>query len=189
MFIFMILMLERRENMKSTGIVRRIDELGRIVIPKEIRKTLKIREGDNLEIYVEKGSIILCKFSHLNSLTSIANKITSIVSPMIRRNILVVDLDHVISCSKSIESDYLNQSISNQLIKLILNRKNYAQYSLENISFIPLVSTQSSYVICPILADSDILGAVILFDSKPLNEADFIVGEILSSFMVKEVEE
>ena len=54
--------------MKSTGIVRRIDELGRIVIPKEIRKNLKIREGDTLEIYVEKSSIILRKFSHLNSL-------------------------------------------------------------------------------------------------------------------------
>lgn len=175
--------------MKSTGIVRRIDELGRVVIPKEIRKTLKIREGDNLEIYVDKNSVILRKFSHLNSLTSTASKITSIVSHMIHKNILIVDLDHVIACSKSIESDYLNQSISNQLLKLIMNRKVYNQYSLEKVSFIPLISIESSYVVCPILSDSDILGAVILFDSNPLNETDSVVGQILSSFMVKEVEE
>lgn len=182
-------MIERREDMKSTGIVRRIDELGRVVIPKEIRKTLKIREGDNLEIYVEKGSVILRKFSHLNNLTSLANKIVSTVFSMIHKNILIVDLDHVIACSKNIESEYLNQSISSQLLKLIMNRKSYSQYSLEKISFIPLVSTESSYVVCPILVDSDILGAVILFDSTPLNETDSLVGKILSSFMVKEVEE
>lgn len=185
----MILMLEGREDMKSTGIVRRIDELGRVVIPKEIRKTLKIREGDNLEIYVEKESIILRKFSHLTNLTSIANKITSIASSMIHRNILIVDLDHVISCNKNIESDYFNQSISNQLLKLIMTRKSYHQYSLEKISFIPLITTESSYIIFPILSDSDILGAVILFDSISLNETDSIVGEILSSLMIKEIEE
>lgn len=175
--------------MKSTGIVRRIDELGRVVIPKEIRKTLKIREGDSLEIYVEKNSIILRKFSHLNNFTSTAERMVSIVSNTLKKNIIIVDLDHVLACSKNLEEDYLNQSISSQLVNLMMSRKNSGQFSLETVSFIDTVEEKCSYVMSPILVDSDVLGAVILFDQKSLEGSDSLISQMLSSFFVKTLEE
>lgn len=189
MLLFTILIVERGKKMKSTGIVRRIDELGRVVIPKEIRKTLKIREGDTLEIYVEKDSIILRKFSHLNNLSSTAKKMVSIVSNTLKKNIIIVDLDHVLACSKNLEETYLNQSISSQLLNLVMSRKNDQQFSIEHISFIDTVEEKCSYVMSPILVDSDVLGAIILFDENPLEESDVLISQILSSFFVKTVEE
>ena len=175
--------------MKSTGIVRRIDELGRVVIPKEIRKTLKIREGDSLEIYVEKNSIILRKFSYLNNFTSTAERMVSIVSNTLKKNIIIVDLDHVLACSKNLEEEYLNQSISSKLVNLVMSRKNSGQFSLESISFIDAIEEKCSYVMSPIIVDSDVLGAVILFDQAPLEESDSLISQMLSSFFVKTVEE
>jgi len=175
--------------MKSTGIVRRIDELGRVVIPKEIRKTLKIREGDSLEIYVEKNSIVLSKFSHLNNFSSTAKKMVLIVSSILKKNIIIVDLDHVLACSKDLEEDYLSRPISSQLLNLLMSRKSSSQFSLESVSLIDGVVEECSYVISPILVDSDVLGAVILFDQSPLGESDLLISQILSSFFIKTVEE
>lgn len=175
--------------MKSTGIVRRIDELGRIVVPKEIRKTLKIREGDTLEIYVENNSIILRKFSHLNNFTSTANNIVSIATMILRKNILIVDLDHVIACSKNLETDYLNQSLSSNFLNLVTSRKSYLQSSLEKYSFIDSIEEVCSYSVSPILVDSDVLGAVVLFNDSPLMESDSLISQMLSSFLIKTVEE
>jgi len=189
MFLFTILIVERGKKMKSTGIVRRIDELGRVVIPKEIRKTLKIREGDTLEIYVEKDFIILKKFSHLNNLSSTAKKMVSIVSNTLKKNIIIVDLDHVLACSKNLEDDYLDKPISSQLVNLLMNRKNEKQFSIEPISFIDTVEERCSYVMSPILVDSDVLGAIILFDENPLEESDSLISQMLSTFFIKTVEE
>lgn len=182
-------MVERGKKMKSTGIVRRIDELGRIVIPKEIRKTLKIRESDTLEIYVEKDSIILKKFSHLNNLNSTAERVVSIISNILKKNILVVDLEHVLACSKNLEELYLNQSISSELIDLIMSRKMEQQFSIESFSFIDNLEETCGYIISPILVDSDVLGAIILFDDEPLTESDSLIAQVLSLFFIKSIEE
>ncbi len=175
--------------MKSTGIVRRIDELGRIVVPKEIRRTLKIREGDTLEIYVEKNSIILRKFSHLTNFITVANQLVSIVSSVLKKKILIVDLDHVVACNRELEEQYLNNVLTPECVNLVMGRKNLFQSNVDSISFINAVTENCSYVVSPILVDSDILGAVILFDSEPLTEMESLVVQILSSFFVRTVEE
>lgn len=175
--------------MKSTGIVRRIDELGRIVIPKEIRKNLKIHEGDSLEIYIDRQSIILQKFSYLTNLVNAANQIVSVVSKVLQKNVLIVDLEKVIACSKNLESKYLNQPLSNYLVHLIQDRKNYIETSVQSVSFLDSEKENCSYVLSPILVDSDVLGAIILFDSKSLTEVEEIIAKMLSSFFVKNIEE
>ena len=83
--------------MKSTGIIRRIDELGRIVIPKEIRKNLRIKEGENLEIYIENDNIILKKYSLLKNLTDIAAIYVEVLNSLIKDNIVIIDSDTVIA--------------------------------------------------------------------------------------------
>ena len=85
--------------MKSTGVVRRIDDLGRIVIPKEIRRNLKIRDGELMEIFVDMDSIILKKYSKLEDMLSITERITEKLADLSNLNIIVTDRDHILSCS------------------------------------------------------------------------------------------
>ena len=113
----------------------------------------------------------------------------SIVSNTLKKNIIIVDLDHVLACSKNLEETYLNQSISSQLLNLVMSRKNDQQFSIEPVSFIDTVEEECSYVMSPILVDSDVLGAIILFDENPLEESDFLISQMLSSFFIKTIEE
>ena len=88
-------MIERRLYMKSTGVIRRIDDLGRIVIPKEIRKNLKIREGDTLEFYISGNEIILKKFSLINEFSDMAIKLVEISDYLLKSD-LVKEIDRVL---------------------------------------------------------------------------------------------
>lgn len=175
--------------MKTTGIIRRIDELGRIVIPKEIRKSLRIHEGDTLEIFVENQIINLKKYSYLDSLVLTSNKIVSVVSDYLKYNILVLDLQKVIACTKDLEKVYLNRSLSDEFINMLLERKLVFQSTKCNISFIDNEQIECSYIINPLIIDSDVIGAIILFDSYNLTEADVLISKLLSSFLIKNIEE
>lgn len=175
--------------MKTTGIIRRIDELGRIVIPKEIRKNLRIHEGDTLEIFVEDQTINLKKYSYLDSLIATSNKIVSVVSDYLKSDVLVIDLEKVIACTKDIEKIYLNKSLSDECINILLERKLVFQSAKACISFIDNEQVECSYVINPVIMDSDVIGAVILFSSDNLTESDILVSKLLSSFFVKNIEE
>ncbi len=175
--------------MKATGMVRRIDELGRIVIPKEIRKNLKIHEGDSLEIYIDHQSIILEKYSYLTNLSSVANQIVSVVSKVLKKNVLITDMEKIIACNSVLESRYLNQNVSNLIISVMQDRKNYSEISVDSVSFIEGEKEECSYVVSPILVDGDLLGSVILFDSKSLSDTDITIAKMLSSFFIKNIEE
>jgi stage V sporulation protein T len=87
--------------MKETGILRRIDELGRIVVPKEIRKKLKIREGDNLDIFVSEDNVILKKYSPLNDLEAILSVLLDAYKKIYNVSIVVADLTKIIASTKA----------------------------------------------------------------------------------------
>jgi len=175
--------------MKSTGVVRRIDDLGRIVIPKEIRKNLRIREGDTLEIYIDGDKIVLKKFSFISDLISVANKLVSTASNLIRRKIIITNNEKIIACSKELENKYLDQGISSFILSKLQNRMEYFQNKVEDIQLVPNITDSYSYFMSPIIVDSDIIGMVIIFDSSEISESDCLVGKMLSSFLTKNVEE
>ena len=175
--------------MKSTGVIRRIDELGRIVIPKEIRKNLKIREGDMLEIYIEETRIILTKFEVLNDISTVAKKLVNIASNLLNKNIIITSLETVIASSKNIEKEYLNKELSNIVRTKIEERMDYYQTTKTNIGFIKDQTEDCLYYISPILASSDTIGAVILFDKNNITETDTLLIKMISSFLIKNVEE
>ena len=102
--------------MKATGIVRRIDDLGRVVIPKEIRRTLRIREGDPLEIFTASdGEVIFKKYSPMGELSEFSGQYSDILSRTADLPVIITDRDHVISVAGLPKKDYLERHISKEL--------------------------------------------------------------------------
>lgn len=112
--------------MKATGIVRRIDELGRIVVPKEIRRTLRIREGDPLEVYTDReGEIILKKYSPVGELANFAAQYAKVLAETTGKLVCITDMDHVIAAAGNGKKAYENQPITGELESLIAGRQDY----------------------------------------------------------------
>src|SRR6478672_5833317 len=113
----------RQHWMKATGIVRRIDDLGRVVIPKEIRRTLRIREGDPLEIFVDRdGEVILKKYSPISELGDFAKEYAEALYDSLGHNVLVCDRDSIIAVAGVSKKDYLNKNISDVVEKTMEDR-------------------------------------------------------------------
>lgn len=152
--------------MKATGIVRRIDELGRIVIPKEIRRTLRIREGDPLEIYTDReGGIILKKYSPIGELTAFAVDFAESLSATLDATAIICDRDTVLAASGENKRDYAERPVSSALEDAMNTRKVVKNTDAD--SMIPLVSGENqtlttSQVIVPIIMDGQPIGAITL---------------------------
>lgn len=151
--------------MKATGIVRRIDDLGRVVIPKEIRRTLRIRAGDPLEIFTDReGEIILKKYSPIGELSQIAKQYADSLAQTTGHIICIVDSDQVIAIAGTTKKDFLSKSISKELEEAIGQRENIV-FSLDDKEFKKLTNEEDEFiheVICPIISEGDAIGAVII---------------------------
>ena len=153
--------------MKATGIVRRIDDLGRVVIPKEIRRTLRIREGDPLEIFTDReGGIILKKYSPIEELTDFSKEYAESLQEVIGHIILISDKDAFISVSGTSKDDYEDRKVSQRLDELMEERKSVL-LGIGNKEVIPLhkddsLSGYKYQVIAPIIAKGDAIGSVII---------------------------
>ena len=109
--------------MKATGIVRRIDDLGRVVIPKEIRRTMRIREGDPLEIYTDReGEVIFKKYSPIGELASFATQYAETLHKSCNMSVIITDRDAVIACSGVSKKEYSDKQISDELEEIIEGR-------------------------------------------------------------------
>ncbi len=176
--------------MKATGIFRRIDELGRIVIPKEIRKNLKIREGDNIEIYISnQDEIILRKYSSLKNIKDFAQRFTDSIYSLLKNNIIVTDKDHIIAISGNLKKNYLDKEISEEIISYIIRRNNILEKHKKNISIIKDESIESTYIIEPIIVDGDIVGLFIILSDDIVTETEQKIAQIAADFFTKYLEE
>ena len=178
--------------MRATGIVRRIDDLGRVVIPKEIRKTLRIREGDPLEIFTAKdGEVILKKYSPIGELNEFSQEYAETLGEILGQGIVVTDLDSIIAVSKLPKKDYKEKSISNELEQLIENR--VVKHASDN-KIVPLYkddSTPYSGQIMPIISDSgDCIGSIsaITKENEVFSEDIEKIIKIAASFLGKQVQ-
>lgn len=148
--------------MKATGIVRRIDDLGRVVIPKEIRRTMRIREGDPLEIYTDRnGEVIFKKYSPIGELQTFAAEYAETLQKTAGMPIFICDRDAIISVSGASKREYLDRKISHPLEEIIEGRSLYMRSTGKET--IPLTDDGAHYVSCamPILAEGDIIGCVV----------------------------
>ncbi len=157
--------------MKTTGVTRKIDELGRIVIPKEIRRNLSIRDGENLEIFIDNDAICLKKHFQIHSFLEIGNKLINLLSSLIDAEIYITDREKVI-CS-SIKSNIINKNINGKLINLIDERESFFSVEAETINF-ENEKINGYFSIVPIISSIDSLGLVI-FNSKRYEDYKLLI--------------
>ena len=179
--------------MKATGIVRRVDDLGRIVIPKEIRRTLRIREGDPLEIYTEKdGGVIFRKYSPMGDLQEFASQMCEAIGSGIGKIAAVADRDAIIALSGVPKRELLDKPNSQELDKLMEQRKHYRYVHGES----PVRAAEGTEkyhlgAASPILCQGDLMGCMMLLlgeNDEPLSESDQKVVQIAANFLGSQME-
>lgn len=179
--------------MKATGIVRRIDDLGRVVIPKEIRRTLRIREGDPLEIFVDRdGEVILKKYSPIGELGDFAQEYAEALFETIYHPTLICDRDHVIAVAGASKKEYLNKPIGELIEDCMDQRKMHIESSTTVTEIFKGVSEEyQSFVIVPINAGGDPIGAVVIFtknEGSKLGELETKLAQAAANFLGKQME-
>ncbi len=151
--------------MKATGIVRRIDDLGRVVIPKEIRRTLRIREGDPLEIYTDKeGEVIFKKYSPIGELSAFSTMFAETISKNCMLGVIITDKDNIIATAGVQKKDLYEKRISMDIEKLMESRQVYIYRAGEakKMSVCEATEKYNASVVVPIITEGDIIGSIAL---------------------------
>ena len=178
--------------MKATGIVRRIDDLGRIVIPKEIRRTLRVREGEPLEIFTDReGQIILKKYSPMSELGTFAKQYAEALAQSSGYTVCISDKDTIIAASGQGRRDLQDQEISSELEKFMEQRQVSVARAGEK-SYIPITKSGEQYagqVIIPIVSEGDAIGSIAMLGQTPMEESDKKLVVTAAGFLGKQMEE
>ena len=186
--------------MKATGIVRRIDDLGRVVIPKEIRRTLRIREGDPLEIFVDReGEVILKKYSPIGELGEFAKEYADSLYEALGHITCIADRDTIIAVAGASKKEYLNKPVGSSLEKameehktVVINNPGEDAFCKECMIVDDGECRYSSEVIVPIICGGDPIGAVILASKEPdirMGELELKLAETAAGFLAKQMEQ
>lgn len=173
--------------MNLVGIVRRIDNLGRIVIPKEIRKVLKLKENEEVEIKVEDDKIILNKYSELKTIKEAINKLIITIEDLYNKDIIITDLNNIIYTSNKYKY-LLNKEISDYLNNLILNRENINSLEKKNLMITNTYEINSYFIIKSIIINGDIYGTIIYLSDNINNDFDNNIVNIINNFFIKYLE-
>ncbi|MCI1954857.1 MAG: AbrB/MazE/SpoVT family DNA-binding domain-containing protein [Oscillospiraceae bacterium] len=179
--------------MKATGIVRRIDDLGRIVIPKEIRRTLRIREGDALEIFTDsQGGVIFKKYSPVGELSTFASQYAEALNRTAGMPMIICDRDHVVAAAGVSKKEYLERRVTPELEECMQSRRSYVEAPGEKM--IPVEGIdRPAEIVCPILAASDVTGAVVMLRAEGESgvpvETETKLAQVAAAFLGKQMEE
>ncbi len=167
--------------MKSTGVVRRIDELGRIVLPKEIRKNLKIKSGDSLEIFMNDKDIVLSKFNLFDDKKDLFDMLANCMLGYTRKSFIITDTSRIVAGNKYL----IDKEISEDLDTLMFSRT--SKISSKKICICSNITT-NHYCYSSIISNSDVCGIVVIFDDEVTNN-DFELCKFVSKFIAKYIEE
>lgn len=182
--------------MKATGIVRRIDDLGRVVIPKEIRRTLRIRESDPLEIFTDReGEIILKKYSPIGELGSFAKEYAEALALASGQSVCITDRDQVIAAAGGIKKEHIGAPVTGQLEE-IMSEREYVVCDAQAKNPVRITRDDPDealpQVISPILCEGDVIGSVILRSRDvrhPIGEAEQVLVKCAAGFMGRQMEQ
>ncbi len=172
--------------MKATGIVRRIDDLGRVVIPKEIRRTMRIREGDPLEIFTSgDGEVIFKKYSPMGEMVSFAGDFAAAMSDGSKLAVVICDRDRCVAVGGGSKKDLLEKPVTSELEKIIEDRRLFVNQSNADIFALEGIN-QKVCVAVPVITAGDIVGSVLLLENEKGNVAtdtDIKLAEIAARFL------
>ena len=178
--------------MKATGIVRRIDELGRVVIPKEIRRTLRIKEGDPLEIFTDHDELMLKKYSPIATLERFSKATARSLNDLSGKLTVICDTDGVLHAFGDGKREFDGRGLSEEMDRILRDRRSYIANAVEGGSIIPITRAgeegATAQVIAPIVSGGDCLGAVVILSKEEgarmgANEANLarLTAEILAN--------
>ena len=186
--------MEEELIMKATGIVRRIDDLGRVVVPKEIRRTLRIREGDPLEIFTDReGEIILKKYSPIGELSQFAKQYAESLAMTTGHIVCITDRDQLIAVAGT-KKELVSKSISKELENAINERESIIATSKDK-DFIKIINSDEEFtceVVSPIICEGDAIGAVIILSKEEkakFGELELKLASSASGFLGKQMEQ
>ena len=183
--------------MRATGIVRRIDELGRVVIPKEIRRTLRIREGDPLEIFTDHdGEVVLKKYSPIGEIANIAKDYTDSLYRTLGHITCICDRDAVVSATGATKRELIEKPLSPEVEAILQSRQISLLNLMAGAKMIPVTADRAdaytSQLIAPILADGEIIGGLMLLSrdsGASMGEVDQKVAETTTSIIARQMEQ
>ena len=178
--------------MKATGIVRRIDDLGRVVIPKELRRTLRIREGDPLEIYTtSEGEVIFRKYSPIGELGDFASSYVETLSKISNCGVCITDRDNIIALCGLSKKEFLEKPVSKDIEELMNNKTSYSSASdSKKVSILDTSSDYNAAIVYPIVSDGDTIGSVVfvLKNGMTPGEVEMKLAESAAVFLGKHME-
>ena len=179
--------------MKATGIVRRIDDLGRVVIPKEIRRTMRIREGDPLEIFTDNdGEVIFKKYSPMGELSQFAGDLAEVLCKTAGVPVVVCDRDHVVSVAGVPRKEFLERRVSPALEEMMEQRRSF-QSGRDSKRLQPVEGVdRCALVQAPIIAAGDVCGSLILLAGDAPGEAtdtEVKLVQVGAAFLGRQMEE
>ena len=184
--------------MRATGIVRRIDELGRVVIPKEIRRTLRIREGDPLEIFTDHdGEVVLKKYSPIGEIAAIAKDYTDSLYRTLGHVACISDRDAVVSISGTSKKELMEKPLSREVEQIFQNRQTSVMNLISGGKMVPITTEDkpdqyTAQIVAPILADGEIIGGVILLSKDAgaqMTDIDQKVVETTAAIVGRQMEQ
>ena len=173
--------------MKTTGVIRRIDELGRIVIPKEIRRNLGIRDGENIEIFTDDNSIILKKHSRIVNFSEIIEKVADLTKNIMDFNVIITDREKVVLALGDNLNELSNMLISSDLINFIDLRES----NLENQECIYKFGNKEIkgfFAISPIISSNDSVGLVIIYNQNKLTHAELKYSKFFATLIGEKID-
>lgn len=181
--------------MKATGMVRRIDDLGRVVIPKEIRRTLRIKEGDPLEIFVDRGEkIILQRYSPIGELSEFAKECVEALYETVNKPSLVTDRDNVVAVAGASDKEFSKRPLSSGIEEVLSSGKAQIIDDTEKHSFYIdadeyMGSRFKSEIIVPIMSNGDAIGTVVIGSKEKENfgELEMKIAETCAKFLAKQI--
>jgi len=183
--------------MKATGIIRRIDDLGRVVIPKEIRRNLRIREGEPLEIFVDReGEIILKKYSPIGELGAFAREYTEVIHEVLNKPVLIADRDSIIAVAGLSKKDFLGKSVGNLIEQAMEERRSILHNHNGESPNGEIVAEDNgeeiyrfhSELVMPIITQGDPIGAVVICNQEPLGEIEMKVAQSTAGVLSRQME-
>ena len=180
--------------MKATGIVRRIDDLGRVVIPKEIRRTMRLHEGAALEIFTnEGGEVIFKKYSPVGELSNFAAQYAEVLVKATGIPVIICDRDHCIAAAGVSKKETLERRVSSELEEAAENRRVWARQGREMRMIRPLEGADlTATVVAPILAQGDLCGTFLFLSTEGHDlpdDGDIRLAQIAAGFLGKQMEE
>jgi AbrB family transcriptional regulator (stage V sporulation protein T) len=169
--------------MKQTGIVRKIDGLGRIVIPKELRKNLRIHDSDNLEIFIDRDeNIVLKKHSSLGKINRVSEHYIDSLEKIINNNIMITDNDSFIAVKGKNIGSLKGKMLSKEMVNLMEKRELYKNVDSKRLEIANNQFLEGYFFINPIIVSSDLIGMVIIFSEKEITDGEHKAGLLTSIF-------